>query len=530
MNGAIAILTGTVPWLLHFALASCGLPSAAKLARFLSSLALNLYRFKKSTIKSIEVATLLFSLVDLLACVLLSSPLFTHHSPSLSQGFLALFAWLSVLVNRPFTLDYAKEDWPAPFWNDPLFTHTNRIISVVWAIGFTFCSLFPLIYSNAPAWLFQTVNGAFVLFALAFSSLFPNVYPIRVLGKTIRKLSPGQWEFPSLKPAPKGFDVIVIGEGLASLSAATLLAKGKRRVLLVRDKPILPKETSPEFWNTSCPDLFNLFLEQSNLALAPQEQLNPKELFPILNNHIPELGQLLANTAQLRRELLPSPEKNHIAPYSPNDANDLFNLPAHLPLLFPWLENPFEQFIRHNLPDRAVADQLMQQLESHFPQIRSLQTGRSIVLMGALHEGMLRYSTLGDGSPKAVLMRHLLHNHRVTVIPNHGGYTLKQEQGTIRGVRLEGGALWHSPIVIMPGKGFDAHPWIYASKAVQRGLVLVDESSIDDLAWLSGTAAAEQILASSRTASNSALSGSLDLPRARSKSSRRLRAPSPTPQ
>jgi hypothetical protein len=42
----------------------------------------------------------------------------------------------SVLINRPFTEGYAREQAPKEIWNSPAFRAFNRKISAVWGLAF----------------------------------------------------------------------------------------------------------------------------------------------------------------------------------------------------------------------------------------------------------------------------------------------------------------------------------------------------------------------------------------------------------
>lgn len=49
---------------------------------------------------------------------------------------LFLIVVLSMLLRRPFTMQYAKDRVPQAFWNNPEFIRKNYVISAVWAAAF----------------------------------------------------------------------------------------------------------------------------------------------------------------------------------------------------------------------------------------------------------------------------------------------------------------------------------------------------------------------------------------------------------
>jgi hypothetical protein len=64
-----------------------------------------------------------------------------RYSTALSSTALAVIAWGSLAIRRPFTLGIAKQETPREFWDQPLFIRTNVIITMVWAMSFTIGAL-----------------------------------------------------------------------------------------------------------------------------------------------------------------------------------------------------------------------------------------------------------------------------------------------------------------------------------------------------------------------------------------------------
>jgi hypothetical protein len=60
-----------------------------------------------------------------------------RHLGVLANGALALGAWLTIALGKPFTLDYAKEHVDPSLWSDPHFIRTNVLMTAVWASAFT---------------------------------------------------------------------------------------------------------------------------------------------------------------------------------------------------------------------------------------------------------------------------------------------------------------------------------------------------------------------------------------------------------
>ncbi|WP_432868056.1 hypothetical protein [Microbispora rosea] len=62
---------------------------------------------------------------------------FGEYGPAVSVAWLALTAWGSLAIRKPFTLGIARRTTPAAVQATPLFYRVNAVITAVWAVGFT---------------------------------------------------------------------------------------------------------------------------------------------------------------------------------------------------------------------------------------------------------------------------------------------------------------------------------------------------------------------------------------------------------
>ncbi|MEY9936645.1 hypothetical protein [Streptacidiphilus sp. MAP5-3] len=85
-------------------------------------------------------AAVFFVAVAILAHVQPHSPL-RDGVGALSSAWLALTAWASLAISRPFTLGIARRSVPEQLWNTPQFRRANNVITSVWAAGFTVTAL-----------------------------------------------------------------------------------------------------------------------------------------------------------------------------------------------------------------------------------------------------------------------------------------------------------------------------------------------------------------------------------------------------
>lgn len=56
---------------------------------------------------------------------------------ALANATLAAVALGSLAVGKPFTLSFARAEVPEEFWNAPRFIHVNKVLTGIWAAGFT---------------------------------------------------------------------------------------------------------------------------------------------------------------------------------------------------------------------------------------------------------------------------------------------------------------------------------------------------------------------------------------------------------
>jgi hypothetical protein len=88
------------------------------------------------SVKLLELATLaLFTAMTLYAFV--ADPQWSVMGVRLAvDGGLFLICLISLLIGRPFTLQYARDELPAERLRDPRVLRTNMVISSVWTLAF----------------------------------------------------------------------------------------------------------------------------------------------------------------------------------------------------------------------------------------------------------------------------------------------------------------------------------------------------------------------------------------------------------
>lgn len=105
----------------------------------------------------------------------------------LANSTLALIAWISLIIQQPFTIQYAKEMVSPDKWKHPIFLRINNIITLVWALSFTVGALLNLLRMYEPTlngWAFEMLTYVPSVFAIAFTTWFPEWYKKQLVDST----------------------------------------------------------------------------------------------------------------------------------------------------------------------------------------------------------------------------------------------------------------------------------------------------------------------------------------------------------
>ncbi|MFB6439668.1 hypothetical protein ACFCVY_23260 [Streptomyces sp. NPDC056411] len=132
-------LRGFVPWLVFAGVSSVGWQWGALAALAVSVVLLFVDRAGGLALghRLLEYGTITyFAALTGLAFARPDSGL-QQYGGALSMGWLALIAWVSIAVRRPFTLGIARRMAPPEVWDTWLFRHINVVLTSAWAVSFT---------------------------------------------------------------------------------------------------------------------------------------------------------------------------------------------------------------------------------------------------------------------------------------------------------------------------------------------------------------------------------------------------------
>lgn len=194
-------LRGFVPWIAFAVVSSFGWQWGA-----LAALALGLRLIGQDRKAGVAADSLIlerstvvfFAALTAVAFALPDSGL-KDYTGTLSLGWLAVTAWATLAVKRPFTLGIARRQVPEEIWHNPVFLRINTVLTSAWAAAFTVTSA--VLAGVAAADLGSAVSIPVQIAGFAVPALFTARYPDRVRARTAAGATPAP--APATAPAAK---------------------------------------------------------------------------------------------------------------------------------------------------------------------------------------------------------------------------------------------------------------------------------------------------------------------------------------
>ncbi|RPE38195.1 hypothetical protein EDD90_1071 [Streptomyces sp. Ag109_O5-1] len=132
-------LRGFAPWIVYACLSPLGWQWSA-LAGLLTGLALIAVNLRAGTARDaliLEMSTAAFFAVLTAVAFVAPDSSVSHYGGALSFAWLAVTAWATLPLGRPFTLGIARRSTPEELWDNPVFLRVNVVITAAWAAAFT---------------------------------------------------------------------------------------------------------------------------------------------------------------------------------------------------------------------------------------------------------------------------------------------------------------------------------------------------------------------------------------------------------
>ncbi|MCV6974518.1 hypothetical protein H7J11_08465 [Mycobacterium bourgelatii] len=140
----------------------------------------------------------------------------------LTNFSLAMFAWVTLLIRKPFTISYAKDSTPREHWESPLFKRINSVITAAWASAFTFAAAVgfvgdAILHDPGNFWTGWILQLAAIFCAISFTEFYADYATAKF------DLANGeQAEVPSLVKILEWLPEFVVVTGIAGLITGAL--------------------------------------------------------------------------------------------------------------------------------------------------------------------------------------------------------------------------------------------------------------------------------------------------------------------
>lgn len=170
------LLLSFLPWILFLFLSGNSLESLERaiLLSLVATVLLGVKDLRRGFI--LQWGTLLFFAFCAVAVNLYKVVWVATHMDLLANGALALTMWATILLRRPFALQYAHEDVPKEMWQDPKFVSGCYFITYVWAGLMTLASAISVVRRTTlvhwPDGVYFVLSLCIIVSGLTFTTLF----------------------------------------------------------------------------------------------------------------------------------------------------------------------------------------------------------------------------------------------------------------------------------------------------------------------------------------------------------------------
>lgn len=176
-------IVGFLPWIV-FAIIPCNNMTQLSYA-VVVCLLLELVGDYKQLLKGFILSwgTLIFFAFNVIFVTWLKSIWIATHMGIFANTALVVIAWFSLLIGKPFTIQYAKEKTPKERWTSSIFIRINKIMTIFWGCVFIFntgVNVLRVYYTGVPNWVYSGVLIFSIFVGMTFVMWFPAWYKARV--------------------------------------------------------------------------------------------------------------------------------------------------------------------------------------------------------------------------------------------------------------------------------------------------------------------------------------------------------------
>ncbi|NAZ24315.1 MAG: FAD-dependent oxidoreductase [Thermofilum sp.] len=478
--GMIYVLVSFIPWITYWVL--CGFGNTLGITiPFVASLILVATQFLRREFNFMDLFSLIYFGVSLTGTFIFNSRIFLEKSGFL--GYLALFlmAVSSLSLERPYTLQVSKRDYPEVYWKDPSFLAINNIITAVWALIFLANALVSWLLASPLSIIFTNV---LVALGIAFSIFFPIKAPVYFITREFKKYDWKVEVTPGKPKAENEYDVIIVGSGIGGLTCGALLAKRGYKVLVLEQHYLVGGYCSSFYrkkfiFNTGVESVSGLWERGPVTYLLRELGLRQEDFFVrnterhIYKGEVFDIPHTLEDFVRLLQERFPEERESIFAffedarkayeecyrdtePYGvPLPAElivkvfsekKLLDYPREHPHFYDWMNKTFRQKLDEyfrNEDLKTLLSALIGYLGTS-PEKAQASSALTACIGYYLHGG---YFTKGGAQRFANTLKNIIENNGGKVLVSHRVEKILVENGRVSGVRARG-KVYRSPIVV----------------------------------------------------------------------------------
>ncbi len=170
------LMLGFLPWMLFLFFSGHTMLSLkiAVVISLVASVTIGFGDLKRGFI--LPWGTCIFFLICLITVVFLNNKWIAMEMDLVSNLALSAIMWFTVLIGKPFALQYARRGLPKELWNDEKFIRGCRFITVVWACLMTFAVLISILKRTTwlpfPIWVYFDITILNIVVGLTFTTIF----------------------------------------------------------------------------------------------------------------------------------------------------------------------------------------------------------------------------------------------------------------------------------------------------------------------------------------------------------------------
>ena len=190
-------LAGLAPWIVMSILSGPGRFELSVLVALALSLTFVVAGHQRhSRYKLMEVFDLIFFAGFALIGILASPAQITWMETwagEITNIVLTLFVLFTIVIRKPFTIEYAREQTPKEYWDTPMFVRINYQITWMWFAAFAVQAISgaygdEVLRNNNNFWTGWVIQLAAVVFAAAFTEFWPDYASGKALGEPTQSL------------------------------------------------------------------------------------------------------------------------------------------------------------------------------------------------------------------------------------------------------------------------------------------------------------------------------------------------------